>query len=61
MDGKPCSKNESKIFKKYVNQFLRARIYRGLRGRRELFYKPIIVSKDDIDKLKKQEMKRNQK
>ena len=38
------------------NKFLRAKRYRELKNREELFYKPIIVSKADMDKFKEQEM-----
>ena len=40
------------------NQFLSAKKYRELKNRKELFYKAIIVSKDDIDKLGEQKMKK---
>ena len=40
------------------NQFLRAKKYRELKDRKELFYNPIIVTKDDMDKLEEQEMKK---
>ena len=40
------------------NQFLRAKRYRELKDREELFYKPIIVPKDDMNKFKEQEMKK---
>ena len=40
------------------NQFIRAKKYRQLKHREELFDKPIIMCKNDMDKLKKQEMQK---
>ena len=40
------------------NQFIRAKKYRQLKDSEELFYKPIIVCKNDMDKLKEQEMQK---
>ena len=62
MNRKPGYKNETierkKLKKMLNNQFLRAKRYRELKDREELFYKPIIVSKGDMDKFKEQEMKK---
>ena len=40
------------------NQFIRAKKDRQLKDIEELFYKPIIVCKNDMDKLKEQEMQK---
>ena len=62
MNRKPGYKNETierkKLKKMLNNQFLRAKRYRELKDREELFYKPIIVPKDDMNKFKEQEMKK---
>ena len=47
-----------KNFKKFKDRDLKDREEKIGREIGELFYKPIIVSKDDMDKLEKQEMKK---
>ena len=47
-----------KNFKELKDRDLKDREEKIRRATGELFYKPIVVSKDDMDKLEKQEMKK---
>ena len=47
-----------KNFKELKDRDLKDREEKIRRAIGELFYKPIVVSKDDMDKLEKQEMKK---